>query len=147
MGVIMKKIIVTFIVIVCAFVLIIVFQKPSQQIESATEHKTNNLYKNEISLKKLQTYLKNQEELTVYFYQTSCSHCKKVTPIVIPMAQKLKIDLKLINLENYSETGWDEFNIDATPTIVHFKNGREDKRIVGELTEKAYELWFKSIKE
>ncbi|MBL5808906.1 hypothetical protein HV449_18915 [Bacillus sporothermodurans] len=51
----MKKIIVTFIVIVCAFVLIIVFQKPSQQIESATEHKTNNLYKNEISLKKLQT--------------------------------------------------------------------------------------------
>ncbi|WP_181294294.1 thioredoxin family protein [Heyndrickxia sporothermodurans] len=92
-------------------------------------------------------HLKNQEELTVYFYQTSCSHCKKVTPIVIPMAQKLKIDLKLINLENYSETGWDEFNIDATPTIVHFKNGREDKRIVGELTEKAYELWFKSIKE
>ncbi len=39
--------------------------------------------------------------------------------------------MKVIDIENLNEP-WDKYNIQGTPTIIHFKDGKEVSRISGE---------------
>ncbi|MBY6269805.1 thioredoxin family protein, partial [Parageobacillus thermoglucosidasius] len=55
-------------------------------------------YQNLILPDELEKKLKNKETVTVYFYSPICPHCQKTTPIVVPLAKKMGIDLKLFNL-------------------------------------------------
>ncbi|MFD3447215.1 thioredoxin family protein [Microbacteriaceae bacterium 4G12] len=102
-------------------------------------------YKNQISLEQLQKDMQAKQDATIYFYQTNCSHCANVSPIVVPMAEKMKIDMKVIDLEKYP-AGWDEFNIKGTPTIIRYKGGKEVSRIEGEQPKDEYTKWFKKNK-
>ncbi|KXG09992.1 thioredoxin family protein [Anoxybacillus rupiensis] len=102
-------------------------------------------YKNLILPDELAKKLDNHETVTVYFYSPTCPHCEKTTPIVVPLAKKMGIDLKLFNLLEF-EDGWDTYHIDGTPTIVHFENGKEVKRIDGYREENVFRDWFESIK-
>ncbi|HDR7437743.1 TPA: thioredoxin family protein [Bacillus anthracis] len=106
---------------------------------------TNNI-QNEIKVNELQNNLLKQDEKFVYFYQTNCSYCKKVSPIVIPMAKKLNIDMKMLNLEE-EQNGWNLFKIQGTPTIVHYKDGKEIDRIEGEYKKEEFKKWFNKNKE
>lgn len=54
------------------------------------------------------------------------------------------IDLKQFNLLEFEE-GWDEYHIEATPTIVHFKNGQEVARIEGYYEEDVFRKWFEQM--
>ncbi|PFO36468.1 thiol reductase thioredoxin [Bacillus thuringiensis] len=101
---------------------------------------TNNM-QNEIKVNELQNNLLKKDEKLVYFYQTNCSYCKKVSPIIIPMAKELDIDMKTLNLEK-EPNGWNLFNIEGTPTIIHYKNGKEIDRIEGEYKEEEFKIWF-----
>ncbi|ANB57281.1 thioredoxin family protein [Anoxybacillus sp. B7M1] len=102
-------------------------------------------YKNLILPDELAKKLDNHETVTVYFYSPTCPHCEKTTPIVVPLAKKMGIDLKLFNLLEF-EDGWDTYHIDGTPTIVHFEKGKEVKRIDGYREENVFRDWFESIK-
>ena len=55
--------------------------------------------------------------------------CKEATPILTPLAEELGIDLVQYNLLEF-EQGWDDYDIEGTPTIVQFKDGKEVARIV-----------------
>ncbi len=101
-------------------------------------------YKNLILPDELEKKLANKETVTVYFYSPTCPHCQKTTPIVVPLAKKMGIDLKLFNLLEF-EDGWDKYHIDGTPTIVHYEHGKEVKRIDGYHEEAVFRDWFKTI--
>ncbi|MFX3622963.1 MAG: thioredoxin family protein [Ectobacillus sp.] len=98
-------------------------------------------YTNAISLDELQQSLQDKKDMTIYFYQPTCTYCQKVSPIIVPMAKDMDIDMKVLDLQKYS-TGWDEFKIEGTPTVVRYKDGKEVDRIVGEHTEKEFKEWF-----
>ncbi|MEK4677604.1 thiol reductase thioredoxin [Bacillus cereus] len=102
-------------------------------------------YSNTISFSDLRKNIGDKKEQIVYFYQTSCIHCKKVSPIIVPLAKKLGIDMKVINIENVDSV-WDEYNIVGTPTIIHFKDGKEKGRISGENSSREFKKWFAQIK-
>lgn len=102
-------------------------------------------YQNIILPDELAKKLDNHETVTVFFYSPTCPHCKKTAPIVVPMAKEMGIDLKMFNLLEFEE-GWDTYHIDGTPTIVHFENGKEAKRIDGYREESVFRDWFESIK-
>ncbi|AXR19670.1 thiol reductase thioredoxin [Bacillus thuringiensis] len=102
-------------------------------------------YQKQITPDQLQSKILNKEHKVVYFYQTNCQYCKNVTPIVIPMAEKMNINMEVINLEENPE-GWKEFNIEGTPTIVNYKNGKEINRIEGEESEEMFKDWFNKSK-
>ncbi len=53
--------------------------------------------------------------------------------------------MEVINLEENPE-GWKEFNIEGTPTIVNYKNGKEINRIEGEESEEIFKDWFNKSK-
>ncbi len=67
-------------------------------------------YSNKISLEDLNKNIEDKKEQTIYFYQTSCVHCQKVSPIVVPLAKDLNVDMKVIDIENLNEP-WDKYNI------------------------------------
>ncbi|BAR87741.1 uncharacterized protein KNN_07008 (plasmid) [Bacillus thuringiensis serovar tolworthi] len=105
----------------------------------------NDYYKNKITINQLENDIANNKEKVIYFYQTTCFHCKLVSPIIVPMAEDMNINMQVIDLETYRE-GWDKFKITGTPTVIHFKKGKEIDRIEGEQEETTFRKWFNKQK-
>lgn len=120
----------------------------SQKIDNATGSQTDgsDYYTNKISLSDLQKNLKEKKEETVYFYQTSCVHCQKLSPVVVPMAKDLNIDMQVMDIEKL-DAPWDEYKIQGTPTIIHFKDGKEVSRISGEQSKDKLKEWLEQTKK
>jgi len=87
-------------------------------------------YQNIILPNELESALDNKEDLFVYYFQSTCVHCAATTPVLMPMAEEASVDLKQFNLLEFEE-GWSDYNIEATPTLVYYKNGKEVDRMVG----------------
>lgn len=102
------------------------------------------LYQNQISPNDLQNKLDQQKDLVVYFYSPECLHCQEVTPIIVPMTEKLEIDMMKVNILAYKEA-IREFNITGTPTIVYYENGEEFNRVVGSQNKKTFKDFFNKL--
>ncbi|MBE4939956.1 thioredoxin family protein [Bacillus thuringiensis] len=118
------------------------------EVRSATGSQTDgpDYYTNKISLSDLQKNLKEKKEETVYFYQTSCVHCQKLSPVLVPMAKDLNVDMKVMDIEKL-DAPWDEYKIQGTPTIIHFKDGKEVSRISGEQPKDKLKEWLEQTKK
>jgi thiol-disulfide isomerase/thioredoxin len=103
-------------------------------------------YQNIILPDELEQKLKNKETVTVYFYSPDCPHCQKTTPIVVPLAKQMGIDLKMFNLLEF-EDGWDKYHIEGTPTLIHYEKGKEVKRIDGYHDKAVFRDWFSSLSD
>lgn len=150
----MKKMII-FLVIIIALFATIAFITNSQNKQKAESNPYNKKslqqatidqlndpnYQNLILPDELAEALKNKEDKTVYFYSPTCVHCQRTTPIVAPLAEEMGIDLVQYNLLEF-EQGWDDYGIESTPTIVHYKNGKEEARIVGYNDKEVFKKWF-----
>ncbi|QWH63963.1 thioredoxin family protein (plasmid) [Bacillus mycoides] len=136
----MKKIFIFVLFVILIFGAIFLVTNQNKEEVSAKDY-----YKNAISQKQLQQDILDKKEKFIYYYQTSCPHCAKVSPIVIPMAKKMNIDMQVMNLEEYQQ-GWEKFKISGTPTIIHFKGGKEANRIEGEQPEENFKSWFEKNK-
>lgn len=150
----MKKMII-FLVIIIALFATIAFITNSQNKQKAKSNPYNKKslqqatidqlndpnYQNLILPDELAEALKNKEDKTVYFYSPTCVHCQRTTPIVAPLAEEMGIDLVQYNLLEF-EQGWDDYGIDSTPTIVHYKNGKEEARLVGYNDKEVFKKWF-----
>lgn len=150
----MKKMIIFLIIIIALFaaIALITSTQNKQKAESNPYNKKNleqstidqlndPNYQNLILPDELAKDLKNKEDKTVYFYSPECIHCQKTTPIVAPLAEEMGIDLVQYNLLEFKQ-GWDDYSIESTPTIVHFKNGKEEARIVGYNEKEVFKKWF-----
>ncbi|WNS76705.1 thioredoxin family protein [Bacillus sp. DTU_2020_1000418_1_SI_GHA_SEK_038] len=98
-------------------------------------------YQNIILPEELEKKLDNKEDVTVYFFSPTCSHCQRTTPVVSPLAKDMKVDLVQYNLLEF-ENGWDKYLITQTPTIVQYKDGKEVNRITGYQDEDVFKQWF-----
>jgi len=114
-----------------------------QTIHPATaEQLKDPLYDNQILPDQLSEKLSKKEDVYVYFYSPLCDHCQRTTPVLVPMAKELQIDMKKLNVLEFDQS-WDQYKIDGTPTLIYFKDGVESKRIVGEYTAEEFRTWFK----
>ena len=98
-------------------------------------------YQNVILPEELEDKLKNKEDVTVYFYKSDCIHCKRTTPTLAPLAEDMDVDMVQYNLLEF-EQGWNQYGIEATPTLVHYEDGKEVARIVGEHSEEEFKGFF-----
>ncbi|HGA1025239.1 TPA: thioredoxin family protein [Bacillus cereus] len=137
----MKKIIVF--ILITISILILIFLTTTKK---DSKENTTNYYQNEIKTNELQNDILKQDEKFIYFYQTNCHYCKKTSPIVVPMTKKLNINMEILNLEK-EPNGWNQFKIEGTPTIIHYKNGKEIDRIEGEYKEEEFKEWFNKNKK
>ncbi|MCA0969658.1 thioredoxin family protein [Halobacillus litoralis] len=151
----MKRNMVIFATVLAALVVVLVFvvqYQNSQQVEGNPYGKSNlnqatidqldsPYYQNQIQPDELQSQIESGEETTVYFYSPTCVHCQRTTPIVDPMAEELGVDMKKLNLLEFQDQ-WQEYGIEATPTIVHYEDGEEVARVVGEQPVDTFDTFF-----
>jgi len=151
----MKKLIIFLIVIIALFAAIggltkwqqakksegNVYQK--EDLKSSTVALLDDpLYQNIILPDELKEKLKDNEDVTVYFFSPECSHCMNTTPRLIPAAEKTDVNVYKFNLLEF-EDGWNQYRVKYTPTLMHFKDGEEDARLVGEHSQEEIEAWLK----
>lgn len=133
--------------------LITVVQLQNRQASEGNPYEKDNLhpetvdqlddenYDNQILPRELNEKINNGEDLTVYFYSPTCIHCQNTTPILAPLAEDMGVDMKKLNLLEF-ENAWGEYGIESTPTLVHYEDGEEVKRIVGSQPEENFEAFF-----
>ncbi len=51
-------------------------------------------YQNQILPSELDEKLGNGEDVMVYFYNPKCSHCRELTPRLVPLADEMGVDVK-----------------------------------------------------
>ena len=69
----------------------------------------------------------------------------KLSPVLVPMAKDLNVDMKVMDIEKL-DAPWDEYKIQGTPTIIHFKDGKEVSRISGEQPKDKLKEWLEQTK-
>jgi len=129
-----------FVVILIAIAGLVTYNLLSSDYEEQQQAALD-LYKNQITPEQLQTRLDNKEETYAYFFQPDCEHCKVVSPFLIPMGEELQKPLFPVDIFNKNDI-WKKYNVKGTPTLIHFKDGKEVKRIVGEFPESKFREFF-----
>ncbi|MDQ0256549.1 thiol-disulfide isomerase/thioredoxin [Evansella vedderi] len=102
------------------------------------------LYQNIILPEELDEKLEAGESLTVYFYSPECEQCNLATPILMPVAEELGVEVYLYSVLEFTQ-GWDDYDIEGTPTLIHFEDGQEALRLVGRADTETYEQYFRQI--
>lgn len=76
--------------------------------------------------------LNSEKPVLVDFYADWCGPCKMMAPIVEELAKDLEEKAKVgkINVDENSDIAV-EYNVMSIPTLIIFKNGKEEKRLVG----------------
>ena len=99
----------------------------------------------------LNAILEKTEKVLVLFYATWCPYCVNFVPI---------FDKKIINynvgnvihvlLDDYDNQIWDDFDIEAVPTVISFEKGKVSKRLDGRfglgLKERQLNVWLENFK-
>jgi thiol-disulfide isomerase/thioredoxin len=157
----MKKIIIFSAIIIALFVAMAVVtnMQNNAKIGENNPYKTNDLQQATIDLlddpnyqkiilpDQLEEKLENNEDVTVYFFASDCPHCKVTTPILMPLADEMGIEVVQYNLLEFQD-GWNQYGIDGTPTLVRYEDGKEVARIDGSRDEAVFRQWFEeNVKE
>ncbi|MFD2442999.1 thioredoxin family protein [Bacillus sp. CGMCC 1.16607] len=151
----MKKVIIFLVIIIALFagMGILNYVQNKEKLGDNNPYKTKDLhqetidqlddpnYQNIILPDELESKLENNEDVTVYFFASNCPHCKRTTPVLMPLADDMNIDVEQYNLLEFPN-GWEQYGIEGTPTLVHFKNGKEVARIDGEREKAVFKQWF-----
>lgn len=103
-------------------------------------------YQNIIQPDDLEQKLENGEDAIVYFFSPTCPHCQETTPVLMPIAADENVDILQYNLLEF-EQGWEDYEIEYTPTLVYFKGGSEKDRLVGSQPDSEWQSFLGQTKE
>lgn len=150
----MKKLLAIGGVIVVIFILIVVLVNKSNEAKLENNpYDTDNLntatidlignkhYSNIILPDELDEKISSGDPVTAYFFSPLCSFCQEMTPVLMPIAEDMNVHVEQYNLLEYPERAT-PYAIEATPTLIHFKDGKEVGRMVGAQPEQNMRAFF-----
>lgn len=153
----MKKLLIIGGAIVAVFILLIVLTNMSNDKKLADNpYGTEDLkqetidqlddenYQNIILPDDLKAKVESGEPVTAYFFSPICSHCKAMTPVLMPIVKEMDVDVVQYNVYEF-EQGWDDYRIEATPTMIYFEDGQEVSRMVGNQPKENIEAFFNEV--
>lgn len=150
----MKKLLVIAGIIIAFFALIVVLSNKSDEAKlKDNPYGTNKLQQSTIGLlgnenynhiilpKELKEKIASGEPVNAYFFSPECGYCMEMTPVLMPIADKLNEEVVQYNLLEFSSEA-SPYDIEATPTLIHFKDGKEAGRLVGLQPAENIRLFF-----
>lgn len=84
------------------------------------------------------------EPVVAYMFSPECSHCKNMTPKLMPIADDLGIQVDQLNVLEF-DAAWSTYNIEFTPTLIYFENGVEVTRLTGDAPEETITQFFNDV--
>lgn len=99
-----------------------------------------------ISLQQYKDKIKSNDEFVIYIYKTSCPGCEQMKPIINKIIKEENINLIAMNVEedkNLDISFLKEQEINKTPIWLHYKNGKEIKRLEGVQSETVLKNFIK----
>lgn len=121
-----------------------VYGSYTPQYQATIDQLDDKNYQNIILPDALEKKIASGEGTFVYFFSPTCSHCQKTTPELMQLAEKQDIYINQYNVLEFSQ-GWDDYTIEATPTLAYYKDGKEVGRIIGEQTDEAFTKFFNDM--
>ena len=117
----------------------------TEDLEQATiDQLDDENYQNIVVPADLEEQIASGEPTTVYFFSPTCQYCQQTTPVLMPVAEDMDVDVLQYNLLEY-EQGWQQYMIEATPTLIHYENGEEVSRWVGAQPKENIEKFFTDV--
>ncbi|WP_394188751.1 thioredoxin family protein [Paenisporosarcina quisquiliarum] len=101
-------------------------------------------YQNIILPNDLKAKVESGEPVTAYFFSPTCPHCKAMTPVLMPIVEEMDVDVVQYNVYEFDQ-GWDDYRLEATPTMIHFEDGQEVSRMVGNQPKENIEAFFNEV--
>ncbi|WP_422122685.1 thioredoxin family protein [Planococcus sp. X10-3] len=153
----MKKMLIIGGVVLAIFALIVVLTQMSnsekladnpydkEDLDQATiDQLDDENYQNIVLPGELEEQIASGEPTTVYFFSPTCIHCQNTTPILMPVAEDMDVDVLQYNLLEYNQGG-QQYMIESTPTLVHYEDGEEVARWVGSQPKENIEEFFREV--
>lgn len=92
----------------------------------------------------LQNYTRQLEKAVIIFGSPTCTACKKVTAIIVPLLEKVYTNVEFLFLDGDKFSGTaDYYNINYYPTLIYFEHGVEKNRLVSTSIKEIENAFFK----
>lgn len=101
-------------------------------------------YQNIILPEPLEEKIASGEPVFAYLFSPECGYCMKMTPKLMPIAKDLDIQIDQLNVLEYPDQ-WTKYNLEATPTLIVFNDGKEITRLVGEYDKETIREFFTNL--
>ena len=110
-----------------------------------------NKYLKKIDYKEYHKMLDNKESFVLEIMRTNCSACQNFKPKLEEFVKEYKVTVYYIDTDDLSDKEkdklFDETGIEGTPTVIFYKNGKEEtvaSRIIGSVSYEKTVTKFKS---
>lgn len=153
----MKKLLAIAGVVVIIFALIVVLSKQSDKedmkdnpygkndLDQATKKLINDEnYNNIILPDELAEKVASGDDVTAYFFSSTCGYCLEMTPILMPIADELDEEVFQYNVLEFNDEAA-PYAITSTPSLIHYKDGMEVGRMEGLQPEENIRLFFEEF--
>ena len=98
----------------------------------------------------LNSQLKANEKVLALFYASWCPYCIRFVPVFDKKVVNFKVGSVIhVLLDDYDNPLWDDYSIDAVPTLIYFEKAKVSRRLDGKsglgLSEKQLTVWLEEF--
>ncbi len=98
----------------------------------------------------LNSILEKTEKVLVLFYASWCPYCRNFVPVFDKKIANFNFGSVIhVLLDDYDNPLWDDYDIEAVPTVIFFEKGKVSKRLDGKfgvgLNEKQLNVWLEEF--
>ena len=111
-----------------------VYNKPVSELNRETRAILDDPnYQNIILPDELESKIESGDGTFVYYFASDCSFCKQTTPILMPIAEDVGVDLPQFNLREFDDY-FQKMGIQFTPTLAFYEDGALVDKMEGGIT-------------
>lgn len=103
------------------------------------------------SIRDLESQLKRNKRVLALFYASWCPFCISFLPVFDHSSKQGFGFILCVKVDDYDSPLWDEYSVEAVPTIIFFQEGkvcrRLDSRLGYGLSENEFRRWLEQKTE
>jgi thioredoxin 1 len=103
------------------------------------------------SIRDLESQLKKNKRVLALFYASWCPFCRSFLPVFDYSSKQGFCFILCVKVDDYDSPLWDEYSVEAVPTVIFFQEGKVCRRLDGRLgyglSENEFKRWLEQKTE